>query len=956
MALLTGEAIRVGTHSGYGQSENRPRGITGFMDQNLFVLGAANRRLIRMTDIEDGTSEFASAQFNNPVHSLSEHDGDIYFTIHEVLWRVSPPFTATTTATELGVIATDVSIRSLETDGTHLFGYDKSNGKIWQITLAPSSLSAVEYATVEYPSGVTNPNIDGLLYWDGRWYVMDRGSEVLYILPETFSQGDTVQATRVGNHTGFGASIGAPLGAAHFDSKAYMIDDGTDGLYRLYETINFDDTTIDDLSFEVGTAVDVTLPEVEGDASGTVNYTLTPALPADLSFNATTRKITGNPTEAAAQTEYTYTATDDDGSVELKFNITVTAVTPVWKPANQRVGSITAGEASRAFNIASLVDDEASITAVSGIPSWGSFDGTELVLRNIPDTDTVQEITISFNATNDAGTTPGDFVLTWNPLEVEWDANLAETIGPNVTKAINILALAANADTVEATSALESWMSFDGTALDLTDPPELSRDTDYTISFRARRGGQDWVPADFVLTVREAMLPTWVIAAQRVGSVTAGDVRVVINIAAMVDDETDIEALSGVPSWGSFDGTELILEDVPDTDTIETITISFRATNDDGSRDADFVLTWNPLLVVWVHASRRMRSLAGGSSGVDIDITQLVPNADTIEVMSGLERFMNFFGQVLEVRNVPRVTEDTTYTIRFRAKRGGQGWIEADFVLTITVVVTFARAEDLRKTIPSGATRDIHLTEIVENQDELEVVSGLENWMAFSEGILEITRAPIVTETIDFQLRLRARRDMGTWVEADYLLTLRPNTYLPPNATQLERDFEAALARREIILFDGANRFPRDTYVPARNVWNPDKIASPLLPYLANAMSVDVWDDTWADDTKRQVIKDSYLVHSKKGTVQSIRDLLNSLGFTIAVINEGDHNSWANYSITLNYTITIAQGQAIITALESVAPIRSTLTGLYVQSSSHIYDGSIRYDGSFSYGNVIQLI
>ena len=135
-------------------------------------------------------------------------------------------------------------------------------------------------------------------------------------------------------------------------------------------------------------------------------------------------------------------------------------------------------------------------------------------------------------------------------------------------------------------------------------------------------------------------------------------------------------------------------------------------------------------------------------------------------------------------------------------------WIEADFVLTIVVTVRFASAEALRKTIPSGATRDIDLTEIVENQDELEVVSGLEDWMAFLDGILQITRAPIVTETIDFILRLRARRDMGDWVEAEYLLSLRPNTLLPPNSTQLERDFEAALARREVILFDGANREP----------------------------------------------------------------------------------------------------------------------------------------------------
>ena len=451
------------------------------------------------------------------------------------------------------------------------------------------------------------------------------------------------------------------------------------------------------------------------------------------------------------------------------------------------------------------------------------------------------------------------------------------------------------------------------------------------------------------------MAPTWVITAQRVGRVTAGDTRRSFNIANLVADETAITAVSGMPDWGSFDGTELVLENVPDTDTVQTLTISFRATNDTGSVDADFVLTWAPLLVSWVHPSRRMQTISAGAS-IEIDITALVRNADTIEVVSGLESWMNFFGQILEIVNSPRVPVTTRYTISFRARRGGQDWVDADFVLTLAVAVRFAAAAELRQTVASGATRDIDLTEIVENQDELEVVSGLETWMSLLDGILYITRAPIVTETIDFTLRLRARRDMGNWVEAEYIIILRPNTLLPPNSTQMERDFEAALARREVILFDGANRNPRDNNVPARNVWNPDEVAPALLPYLANAMSLDVWDDAWADEVKRRVIKDSYLVHSKKGTVQSIRDVLNSLGFLIAVINEGDKNSWANYSVTLNYTVTIAQGQAIIRALEAVAPVRSTLTGLYIQSNTHIYDGTIRYDGSFSYGNIIQLI
>ena len=180
---LTGTATRVGTGSGFGVGETRVRGVSGFMDENLFVLGNTHRRLVRITDLENATGEFASAQFPNGVHSLSEFNGDLYFTRNSVLHRVSPPFTTSTTHTELGVIEAGVSIRTLETDGTNLWGYDKNNNTFYQITPLAAGVTAVAYATVEFPAEVTNPNIDGLLFFDGRWYVMDRSTDALYILP-----------------------------------------------------------------------------------------------------------------------------------------------------------------------------------------------------------------------------------------------------------------------------------------------------------------------------------------------------------------------------------------------------------------------------------------------------------------------------------------------------------------------------------------------------------------------------------------------------------------------------------------------------------------------------------------------------------------------------------------------------------------------------------------------------
>ena len=67
----------------------------------------------------------------------------------------------------------------------------------------------------------------------------------------------------------------------------------------------------------------MTLPMASG-GNGALTYTLTPALPAGLTFDAATRTLSGTPTEGSAVTTYTYTVTDGDGDkATLTFSLTV---------------------------------------------------------------------------------------------------------------------------------------------------------------------------------------------------------------------------------------------------------------------------------------------------------------------------------------------------------------------------------------------------------------------------------------------------------------------------------------------------------------------------------------------------------------------------------------------------------------------------------------------------------
>ena len=77
-----------------------------------------------------------------------------------------------------------------------------------------------------------------------------------------------------------------------------------------------------DQTYTVGTAIDaLTLPEASG-GNGTLAYSLSPNVPG-LTFNASTRQLTGTPTTAGTYA-MTYTVTDEDDDTDtLSFTITV---------------------------------------------------------------------------------------------------------------------------------------------------------------------------------------------------------------------------------------------------------------------------------------------------------------------------------------------------------------------------------------------------------------------------------------------------------------------------------------------------------------------------------------------------------------------------------------------------------------------------------------------------------
>jgi DNA-binding beta-propeller fold protein YncE len=93
-------------------------------------------------------------------------------------------------------------------------------------------------------------------------------------------------------------------------------------------TITVDDQAPSAFSYAAGTAIYiVNVPITENDPNNTggtvISYSVSPALPAGLSLSTATGAITGTPTAATSQTEYTVTATNTGGHATAVVYITV---------------------------------------------------------------------------------------------------------------------------------------------------------------------------------------------------------------------------------------------------------------------------------------------------------------------------------------------------------------------------------------------------------------------------------------------------------------------------------------------------------------------------------------------------------------------------------------------------------------------------------------------------------
>ncbi|EEW3909901.1 phage tail protein I [Escherichia coli] len=165
------------------------------------------------------------------------------------------------------------------------------------------------------------------------------------------------------------------------------------------------------------------------------------------------------------------------------------------------------------------------------------------------------------------------------------------------------------------------------------------------------------------------------------------------------------------------------------------------------------------------------------------------------------------------------------------------------------------------------------------------------------------------------------------------------NSLLPPSASSFMRCAEAVGTRIT------------DIPVDLNTLWSPDTCPAHLLPYLAWAFSVDRWDRNWPEETKRQVIRDAWLIHRHKGTISALRRAIEPLGYLIHVSEwwefGGEPGTFTIEVGTLDSGVTEGMYLEMERLIADARPVSRHMTGLNIiqEIKGGIFAAAATYDG-----------
>ncbi|WP_446830453.1 putative Ig domain-containing protein [Candidatus Foliamicus sp.] len=336
-------------------------------------------------------------------------------------------------------------------------------------------------------------------------------------------------------------------------------------------TPTFNGRAIADQTYKQNVSIDdLTLPSARS-GDGSLSYTLSPDLPAGLSFDAATRRISGTPTEALAQTEYTYTATDRDGdTATLTFNITVEAEVVDLMPSfgdetiadqdftqNTAIDTLTlplatGGDGALSYSIepalpAGLMLDEDTRT-ISGTPTVAQAAASYTWTATDVDGDTAS---LSFNIRVAAVLTLSGVADADTAENTEYSA--AATLEGTPVGDVNWSLSGADAALFSLSNESNDGVTVSLPAQDFENAADADADNTYEYTLTATDADGNGVGVEVAVRVTDEADTATVPSAPAAPTLEAGDQRIAVTWSAPADDGGS--AITGYTvQWKAGDG------------------------------------------------------------------------------------------------------------------------------------------------------------------------------------------------------------------------------------------------------------------------------------------------------------------------------------------------------------------------------------------------------------------
>ena len=669
---FTGAADRADVSGGFGQGETRPQAFTGLNGRG-YVIGRIQDRIIEIADISDpDTTTYVSAVIGNP-NSMAAHNGSLYVFIGRDLIRFDTPFSDTDTGTDVFTITQ--TPRALTSDGTNLYYIHQEStlNFLYRIDDLDSAPTAVALGRVG-----NTVNIRGFVWHDGFFWGADATSDRLVKIILNTENDDPHTVENVGSYSQFVGPIVNPQGFGIVDGVGYIAALDNDG--SLWELRDFKFTSeIADQSWTVGTAVSISAPATE-DGETPITYAISPALPAGVTLDTSTGGISGTPTATDDATDYTITATDDNGieatttfSASVAASGGITNNAPSFQDAsysfsdvaivvNTVVGTVAATDADDDILTYSLtgtdaskfdIDSDGQIT-VDELLEYGESYAINVVADDQTDTTTVA-VTINADTTTPRAPTIAEDSTTHNSVTIDI------TAGDDGGEAVTDWEYELDGDS--------TWNAFGSTDLEQT-ISNLESETTYSIKIRGVNSEGNGIASTALSTTTDAaaaaMPPTF--------TAPASDYEVNERADATIDSteffsgHTGIAFKSGTtaPSWATISGLNVVITDAPDVLDDTDYDIQLTATNDDGDVDSTITVSIQQIDPAPVIGTLTRIDISEGQSDT-VDLSGDLQNTDTLVITSS-QSWVSVSGLSLVITNAPNVNSDTDYTVNLRAE------------------------------------------------------------------------------------------------------------------------------------------------------------------------------------------------------------------------------------------------------------------------------------------------